>query len=459
MEYTLDFDRIKGFVTDKNDKYSFERRKYVRVLPLPSRTTGDRAEYKDGFSTVSAALLRLIEGESLEFTQQADFYEDIIDAGEFDTEETKAIFKEFLQVELGQADRNHVNTIQNIKYIAQPEAIAERKGQTQIIEFFYDVFIRHQHEEIKDIVSCLQSKGLMQDILNVQVKKSRVTLRPKYRVLFKAYSDTFKKDLMALVKSPGFFIENIDELFIHYTFIAMTQIILQTNKFSQFDEINLHTVPFMLNTEKASTWRIGYKEGFQRLKEQVESFYTHEHILNILALNTFTSDENLYYHDYAEILEKAGKDATNSYIASIYKWVNTVYCRYLSLEPKAQYEGQDLDTAYRYMFEMVRKGVPKEHFSRFPLMYTIFITRFYRKNGGSLGTILALNLKQLLLFTAVSVGTKSRIELNELWQELEKRGIALDDDTKMNVVVMLDKLNYIDKKSDSGDAQYVKSIL
>lgn len=459
MEYRLDFERIKDFVTDKNDKYSFERRKYVRVLPLPSRATGDRAEYKEGFSTVTAALLRLIDGEALEFSQQSSFYEDILEAGEFDSEETKEVFQEFLQAELGEADRDHVNSIQNIKYIEQPTAKAEVKGQTQIIEFFYDIYIRDQHEEIEQIISQLQSKGLMQDILNGQVQKSPLKFKTKYRVLFKPYQELFKEDLKSLANNPGFFIENIDELFIHYTFMALTQIILQTNKFSRFESESLQALPFMMNNEQASSWRIGYKEGYKRLEEQVESFYAHEHMLNVLALNTFTEEENLYYHDYRAILDQAGEDAKQNYIESIYQWVNTVYCSYKKLEPKAHYDGQDLDTAYKYMYDMICKGLSKEHFSRFPIGYTVFMKRFYRKNGGQLGTILSLNLKQLLLFAAVSVGDKERIELNELWRQLEIRGIGFDDNSKMTVVAMLDKLNYIDKKSDSGDAQYVKSIL
>ncbi|WP_211310014.1 DNA phosphorothioation-dependent restriction protein DptG [Psychrobacillus insolitus] len=459
MEYTLDFERIKDFVTDKNDKYSFERRKYVRVLPLPSRTTGDRAEYKEGFSTVTAALLRLIGGEALVFSQQSSFYEEILEAGEFDTDETKEVFKEFLQAELGEVDRDHVNTIQNIKYIEQPSSKAEVKGQTQIIEFFYDIYIRDQHEEIEQIINQLQSKGLMQEILSGHVEKSSLKLKQKYRVLFTSYQKLFKEDLRALAKNPGFFIGNIDEFFSHYTFIALTQIILQTNKFSRFESNNLQSLPFMMNNEQASTWRISYKEGYKRLEEQVESFYAHEHLLNILALNTFTDDENLYYHDYKAVLEQAGEDAKRCYIESLYKWVNTVYCSYKNLEPQVQYEGQDLDAAYKYMYEMICKGLSKEHFSRFPQGYTVFMKRFYRKNGGQLGTILSLNLKQLLLFVAVSVGDNLRIELNELWRQLELRGIAFDDNSKMTVVAMLDKLNYIDKKSDSGDAQYVKSIL
>ena len=62
------------------------------------------------------------------------------------------------------------------------------------------------------------------------------------------------------------------------------------------------------------------------------------------------------------------------------------------------------------------------------------------------------------MLVAVSI-TEERVELKQLWKELENRGVWLDHHSKEEVVKMLDKLNYMEKKSDSGDAQYVKSIL
>lgn len=458
MAYTLNFDEIQNFVTDKNDKYSFERKKYVRVLPLPSRTA-DRTTYKDGFSGITAALLRLVDNEALEFTTGDNFLNNILDAGDYDSDETKAMFEEFLTYELGNVSTNNTGSFQNLKYISLPEEKAEYKGQMQVIQFFYDIYIRDQQDEIQDILSKLQPEGLMYDILNVEIPKMQSSSKPKFRVFFKQYQETFLEDIRALAKNPNFLAEHINDLFIHYTFIAMTQIIFQTNKFSNFDEVKSQSLPFLMNYEQASNWRLGYKEGFLRMKDQILNFYTHEHLLNILALNTFTTDDNLYYHDYKKILSEAGKGAETEYIESLYKWINEVFKRYHDLDDLEVYSGQDIDTAYRYMFKKIRREISPGVFSRYALAYITFISKFYRKNGGTYGTILALNLKQLLLLTAVAVGSKPRIELNQLWVEFDKRGVIVDDDTKLEIVEMLDKLNYLDKKSDSGDAQYVKSIL
>ena len=54
---------------------------------------------------------------------------------------------------------------------------------------------------------------------------------------------------------------------------------------------------------------------------------------------------------------------------------------------------------------------------------------------------------------------KDKIKLNDLFKEFEYRGIFFDRYSKEEVITILNNWNLIDKKSDSGDAQYVKSIL
>ena len=46
-----------------------------------------------------------------------------------------------------------------------------------------------------------------------------------------------------------------------------------------------------------------------------------------------------------------------------------------------------------------------------------------------------------------------------MFKEYEKRGVYLDRTSKEILQEYFAKLNIIDKKSDSGDAQYVRRIL
>lgn len=82
---------------------------------------------------------------------------------------------------------------------------------------------------------------------------------------------------------------------------------------------------------------------------------------------------------------------------------------------------------------------------------------YFLKSRGSLGYV--FNLSHDLLMALITVSVKDdRLPLKSLYSELEKRGIALDFSSKRELVNILETHNLLDKKSDSGDAQYVKPI-
>ena len=67
--------------------------------------------------------------------------------------------------------------------------------------------------------------------------------------------------------------------------------------------------------------------------------------------------------------------------------------------------------------------------------------------------------RDIIFLTKVSLRDEEKIRLNDLYKEYEFRGIYLDNSSKEYLQEFFTKLNLIDKKSDSGDAQYVKRIL
>ena len=78
--------------------------------------------------------------------------------------------------------------------------------------------------------------------------------------------------------------------------------------------------------------------------------------------------------------------------------------------------------------------------------------------GGVLASV-ALTERDIIFLTKISLRNEEKIRLNDLYKEYEFRGIYLDNSSKEYLQEFFTKLNLIDKKSDSGDAQYVKRIL
>lgn len=66
---------------------------------------------------------------------------------------------------------------------------------------------------------------------------------------------------------------------------------------------------------------------------------------------------------------------------------------------------------------------------------------------------------QLILYTKICIKDEEKMRLNDVFKAFEQRGVFLDELSKEQVMKYYEKLNLIEKKSDSGDAQYVKRIL
>jgi DNA phosphorothioation-dependent restriction protein DptG len=72
---------------------------------------------------------------------------------------------------------------------------------------------------------------------------------------------------------------------------------------------------------------------------------------------------------------------------------------------------------------------------------------------------MVLTQELLLFLTRLCIGTEDKIRLKVLWDKFKERGIAFDETTKLEITKLFEKINLIEKKSDSGDAQYVKSTI
>ena len=127
-------------------------------------------------------------------------------------------------------------------------------------------------------------------------------------------------------------------------------------------------------------------------------------------------------------------------------------------------DSPDSETAaeIRFLFESVRLQFENTDRNR---PYTSYAEKFekystkYLKRRGRSGMMLNLSEETLILLTKVCIKDHEKMRLNDVFSEFEARGVFLDNYSKSEVMHYYEKLNLIEKKSDSGDAQYVKRIL
>ena len=116
----------------------------------------------------------------------------------------------------------------------------------------------------------------------------------------------------------------------------------------------------------------------------------------------------------------------------------------------------------RFLFENVRLQFENTTRNR---PYSSYAEKFeeysrkYLKRRGRNGMLLNLSEETLIFLTKICIKDQEKMRLNDVFSEFEARGVFLDNHSKMEVMHYYEKLNLIEKKSDSGDAQYVKRIL
>ncbi|KQS37703.1 MULTISPECIES: DNA phosphorothioation-dependent restriction protein DptG [unclassified Exiguobacterium] len=456
--YQLKKESIRRFA-GKGGKYVFARRKNVYLLPFPTREP-ERVKFENGFLSVTGAFVRMIKGKSAEIDLKSQSFDDVLRLGKFDDDESKQLFEYYLEESNHDVTSQRIDKIEQLERVPLSENEREQVGEIDFARYLYDTYARENRTVLHDHFQTTEEMDIITTVLMEQLSPvARYDQGEEtYRSLFPGLEERFQEDVAHMRRNPKFLIENLSALLVHYAFTSITQTIFKVNKIGHFEAHHLQPLYFLLRWEKGAKWRENYESGYRLIKYGLEHFYAHEHALNILSMNDFIGhDKNRLYHDYFEFFAEK-PEGRQPFISSIYEWLEEEYATWTKQDVPHNLEGKTLRDAFEDLHRTIRMGVSKELNSRYPKTLEMLVKQFYRKNGGSLGTLLSLSQEQLLMLVAVSV-KEERIELRELWKRLEERGVWFDYNSKEEVVKLLDKLNYLEKKSDSGDAQYVKSIL
>ena len=221
---------------------------------------------------------------------------------------------------------------------------------------------------------------------------------------------------------------------------------------------------FCLEWEKTSQSRSCFTEGWQKLQAAIEEIFVHAIVLEIL--NQTEKDCELV--DYIRIAEMIQNDADDSKIASQIDEITDCYRKAISdcptmneLQRKVTSEGITAD-AIHYLFESVKTQFEETTRDRANKSYVSKFERYchkFLKNRGRSGLMLNLTEETLIFITKLCIKNQKQMRLKDVFNAFEKRGIFLDSFSKEQVASYYEKLNLIEKKSDSGDAKYVKRIL
>lgn len=240
---------------------------------------------------------------------------------------------------------------------------------------------------------------------------------------------------------------------------------------SQFDDKKLDPIFFTLEWESCSKARLAYQAGWNRLDAQVKRIFSHVNTLELLnhiefsgLKDSFTYDDLRQWSEQADVSDKQQAEEALDHLILFYRDSIAPRGGWGEFEPfdSSRYSCSVLNKA-SILFQMVDCQFRNSHRNAPAGRYANWVVQSAANNfcrmRGRIGRTLAFNKEQLILLTRLAVGTQPKLRLHEYWEELERRGIAFDSESRAKIVELFEQLNLLEKKSDSGDAQYVRTII
>lgn len=287
----------------------------------------------------------------------------------------------------------------------------------------------------------------------------------EYQRITNAVQQKFEVDFEYILGARNRTRDYLIPLLEFYYFTYTAQSALQLNRFLDGERNKCIPLYFCLEWEKTSQNRHCFSEGWNTLQDAVKRIFAHAITLEILN-QTEDGVEPVDYIKLHELISCApGEDHR---IAEQIEVLTDCYRKAIPDCPEmaelSRKDSPDSETAteIRFLFESVRIQFENTYRNR---PYTSYAEKFeeysrkYLKRRGRSGMMLNLSEETLILLTKICIKDQEKMRLNDVFSEFEARGVFLDNYSKSEVMHYYEKLNLIEKKSDSGDAQYVKRIL
>ena len=305
----------------------------------------------------------------------------------------------------------------------------------------------------KFAMSKLASKPLSQTIV---LPYQRIT-----RAVQRKFESDFEYILGARNRTRDYLIPLLE--FYYFTYTA--QAIMQLNRFMSGEREHCVPLYFCLDWEKTSLNRLCYTQGWGVLQTALSKIFAHAIVLEIL--NQTADDcgpvDYIRLNEFVQTAENEDHRIAEEIKVLTDRYRNAINDCPEMKELERREAGEDETAAeVRFLFDSVRtqfENTPRNRpYSSYADKFEEYSRKYLKRRGRS-GMMLNLTEETLIFLTKVCIKDQEKMRLNDVFTEFEARGVFLDNISKEQVMHYYEKLNLIEKKSDSGDAQYVKRIL
>lgn len=276
---------------------------------------------------------------------------------------------------------------------------------------------------------------------------------------------TFAEDLKWMMEQDEAVKVKYLHLFLHfYACYSVTQTIVNLNPKKTASVTGPAQFYFILNSEKASVNHDAVIRGwsYQIPKQTLDKLYGKSQALDII--NSVLGGNIGYYSDVYDVLSSTpfeeNCDACNELLKLYQAQKREVFSRRTSEEGSIG----EIDTTvnnYNEFFERLEylcTGLQSpSYISRMrKKVIDLLSVRFLQSRRGNY--VLVLDNEMLTFLIALFTKSK-KTKLEDMYKRFNSYGIHFNRGSRMAIEDYLLKLNLLDRKSDSGEAQYVKVVL
>lgn len=451
---------LEEFFDDEKNK-SKKHKRDDRLVPFKTKT--DRNTY-DNFTGVLGQVSRLLTGTTM--SKKVSLVDELAKNLRLKVENcSDAEFDTFLAIVKSIYFEDDKLMPVNIKAL---NYIESNVTQQQVAEYIFSLFIENTGLEEKYNQMIVDEDTNVLDDLVFQSLEENACGGNEYihaDCLLPYVKECFLADYEALIKNSQDYKTYALRMLAYYYYFYISQLAVKLMKFEKADRNKIEPIYMTLNWEVVTKVRPGYEYGWKYVKDKLGHMFSHSVLMEMLAHNI--DDVHLDYIGLAEKFEGTEEDISVAkeieYICEQYKaWIPMDYDKCIHSSDK---DGKcEVSNAVRRLFELIDyqfiNGGRTSHYNGYNKKFIEFAQKNFGKSRGTLGYTIGVTESDIVMFTRVILANNSgRMKLSSLFHEYERRGLLFDRESKMKITDLLSRMDLLEKRSDSGDAQYVKYVL
>lgn len=467
MIYEIDFKGIEDdYINSKNNTIAHKPEKKYNILPYTTTFKESvKPEIIEGFDKAVGEFSREITNTKMIKNFDTEKYKESVIKNISMDEKNKTIMKNLISKLFFKKDKLSSFHPITLNYIDDSSNYNKKLGR-----FLIDVLFESS-EEVKKYIDLLYSNEVDNILLRLmisqlpQLDKETSLKRVKYKRVLPYIQELFMEDFLYLIKNNGNFSENIEKLLKFYYLIYVSQLSIALKDMFNADVTKCKEIYFALDWENISKGRSCIDQGWGAIESNMKIMFSHANTLDLINHNK--EDRQYSYIELKDRLDSMNDQEKNEFIAEITKliefyrsYIHDVNWNEFKKNTKFLKEEEEivneLFLSINYQFNKSgRKGKDRNYGSWF----IEFCKHNFLKTRGRYGSILNLTEEYIIFLTKICIKNNEKLKTKILFKEFRRRGVFLDNDSEIKLIQLYEKLNILEKKSDSGDAQYVKRIL